>query len=63
MYIGCDLVHEKHMNLIKDVFEQCKDIQSKRELILKEMAQLAQLYRDLQLKNTLLMENVDEQLD
>jgi hypothetical protein len=27
------------------------------------MAQLAQLYRDLQLKNTLLMENVDEQLD
>lgn len=51
------------MNLIKDVFEQCKDIQSKRELILKEMAQLAQLYRDLQLKNTLLMENVDEQLD
>lgn len=27
------------------------------------MASLAQLYRDLQLKNTLLMENVDEQLD
>lgn len=27
------------------------------------MATLAQLYRDLQLKNTLLMENVDEQLD
>ena len=63
MYIGCDLVHEKHMNLIKEVFDQCKEIQSKRELILKEMAQLAQLYRDLQLKNTLLMENVDEQLD
>ena len=41
MYIGCDLVHEKHMNLIKEVFEQCKEIQAKRELILKEMAQLA----------------------
>ena len=51
------------MNLIKDVFEQCKEIQQKRELVLKEMAQLAQLYRDLQLKNTLVMENVDEQLD
>ena len=51
------------MNLIKGVFEQCKEIQQKRELVLKEMAQLAQLYRDLQLKNTLLMENVDEQLD
>ena len=31
--------------------------------MLKEMATLAQLYRDLQLKNVYLMENTDEQID
>ena len=41
MYNGCDLVHEKHMKLINEVFESCKAIQTRRELILKEMAQLA----------------------
>jgi hypothetical protein len=38
MYNGCDVVHEKHMNFIREVFNESKEIQQKRELMLKEMA-------------------------
>jgi hypothetical protein len=45
------------------LFNECRDVQVKREQLLKELAELAQLYRDLQLKNVYLLEDIDEQTD
>ena len=60
MFIGCDRLFDKHMHSIDDLFTQCRAIQGQREILLHEMATLAQIFRDLQLKNVFLMENIDD---
>jgi hypothetical protein len=47
MYKGCDHLFEKHMHQVKELFNECRMIQQQRQLMLSELAQLAQLYRDL----------------
>jgi GTP cyclohydrolase II len=63
LFKGNDVLFSEHMRTINDMFLQSKDMQKQREQMLKEMAVLAQMFRDQQLKNMYLMENIDEQVD
>ena len=60
---GNDVLFKQHMSAITDMFLVSKGLQKQREGLLRELAVLAQEFRDQQLKNSYLLENVDELLD
>jgi hypothetical protein len=63
MYIGCDQVYTSFMSGLGALFEQCRAVQVRRSLVLKESADLAQVYREIQLQNVMSMEGLDGQVD
>jgi len=49
MYLGCDQLFTKFMTALATHFDRCRVIQLRRVYILRETAELAQVFRELQL--------------
>lgn len=63
MFKGHDKLHSSHMNTVSTKFTKSKKIQNEKTSRVNYRAQLAQDLRDIQLNNTYLQEEIDDQID
>lgn len=63
MFKGQDKLHNNHMNTVSTKFTKSKKIQNEKTDKVNYRAQLAQDLRDIQLNNTYLQEEIDDQID